>query len=176
MSWLYHESYRRKMVSIATSLKKAAQAEGYTCNDNIPMPIVRLNRWTLVIGILAGLALQWPLVTTALFLILLPAVIWGQRGSLIFKTGKRLIALGVLKSKDRDEDGEDRRLMRFNNSIAVTLLGLAQVAFLVGVPIVGWALSLLVVAAASAALMGFCLGCVLFYRFRVYRYRLFGTR
>jgi membrane associated rhomboid family serine protease len=162
-------------VSIATSLKKAAQAEGYTCNDNIPMPIVKLNRWTLVIGILAGLALQWPLVTTALFLILLPAVIFGQRGSLIFKTGKRLMALGLLSSK-AEEDGEDRRLMRFNNSIAVTLLGLAQVAFLLGVPVAGWALSLLVVAAASAALMGFCLGCVLFYRFRIYRYRLFGAR
>jgi hypothetical protein len=139
------------------------------------MPVVKLNRWTLVIGILVGMALQWPLVTTALFLILLPAVIWGQRGSLIFKTGKRLMALGVLKSSD-DEDGEDRRLMRFNNSIAVTLLGLAQVAFLLGVPVLGWAFSLLVVAAASAALMGFCLGCVLFYRFRVYKYRLFGAR
>jgi len=163
-------------VSIATSLKKAAQAEGYTCNDNIPMPIVRLNRWTLVIGILAGLVLQWPLVTTALFLILLPAVIFGQRGSLIFKTGKRLMALGLLRANDKDEDGEDRRLMRFNNSIAVTLLGLAQIAFLLGVPMAGWALSLLVVVAASAALMGFCLGCVLFYRFRIYRYRLFGAR
>jgi Domain of unknown function (DUF4395) len=161
-------------VSIATSLKKAAQAEGYTCNDNIPMPIVKLNRWTLVISILAGLALQWPLVTTALFLILLPAVIFGQRGSLIFKTGKRLMSLGLLSSND--EEGEDRRLMRFNNSIALTLLGLVQVAFLLGVPVVGWALSLMVVAAASAALMGFCLGCVLFYRFRVYRYRLFGAR
>ncbi len=162
-------------MSIITSLKSTAQAEGYTCNDNIPMPIVNLNRWTLVISILAGLILQWPLVTTALFVILLFAVTFGQRGSLIFQTGKRLIAFGVLKSNG-DEEGEDRKLMRFNNSIALTLLGLAQVAFLLGVPVVGWALSLLVVVAASAALMGFCLGCVLFYRFRVYRYRLFGAR
>jgi uncharacterized protein DUF4395 len=161
-------------VSIITSLKSTAQAEGYTCNDNIPMPIVNLNRWTLVTSILAGLVLQWPLVTTALFVILLFAVTFGQRGSLIFQTGKRLIALGVLKSTG--EEGEDRKLMRFNNSIALTLLGLAQVAFLLGVPIVGWALALMVVAAASAALMGFCLGCVLFYRFRIYRYRLFGAR
>src|SRR5258708_14769448 len=159
-------------MGIISSLKSTAQAEGYTCNDNIPMPIVRLNRWTLVISILAGLLLQWPLVTTALFLILLFAVVFGQRGSLIFKTGKQLMALGVLKSND-DEEGEDRRLMRFNNSIALALLGLAQLAFLTGVPVVGWALSLLVVVAASASLMDFCLGCVLFYRFRVYRYRLF---
>lgn len=161
-------------MSITTSLKRAAQVEGYTCDDNIPMPVVKLNRLTLVTGILAGLALQWPLVTTALFLILLPAVIFGQRGSLIFKTGKRLMAAGLLHSKD--EDGEDRRLMRFNNAIATTLLGLAQAAFLLNVPVVGWALALVVVAAATAALLGFCLGCVLFYRFRIYRYRLFGAR
>lgn len=162
------------MVSIIKSLKRTAQAEGYSCNDNTPNPIVNLNRWTIITSILAGLALQWPLVTTALFLILLAAVTFGQRGSLIFRTGKRLMALGVLRSTD--EEGEDRRLMRFNNSIAVTLLGLAQVAFLFGLPVVGWAFTLLLVVAATAALMGFCLGCVLFYRFRVYRYRLFGAR
>jgi hypothetical protein len=139
------------------------------------MPIVNLNRWTLVISIIAGVLLQWPLVTTALFVILLFAVTFGQRGSLIFRTGKKLIQLGILKNNEEDE-GEDRRLMRFNNAIALTLLGLAQIAFLLGVPVVGWTLSLLVVVAASAALMGFCLGCVLFYRFRVYRYRLFGAR
>jgi Domain of unknown function (DUF4395) len=161
-------------MSIITSLKSTAQAEGYTCNDNIPMPIVNLNRWTLVTSIIAAVLLQWPLVTTALFVILLFAVTFGQRGSLIFRTGKQLIQLGILKNNDNE--GEDRRLMRFNNSIALTLLGLAQVAFLTGVPVVGWALSLMVVVAASAALMGFCLGCVLFYRFRVYRYRLFCAR
>src|ERR1044072_4827842 len=91
------------------------------CSD-IPMPIVRLNRWTLLVGVLLGLALQQPLVTTLLFLILLPAVLYGQRRSLIFQAGKRLLA-----SRIEGAEGEDRRLMRFNNSIAVALLGLAQV-------------------------------------------------
>jgi len=158
---------------MSTSSIKRAAGEEQSCND-IPMPIVKLNRWTLIVGILVGFVFQWPLVTTALFLILLPAVIWGQRGSLIFKTGKRLMAAGLLGSNE--VEGEDRRLMRFNNAIATTLLGLAQVAFILGVAPVGWVLSLVVVAAATAALMGFCLGCVLFYRFRIYRYRLFGAR
>ena len=148
--------------------KETEEAE--LCND-IPMPIVRLNRWTLLGGILLGLALQQPPVTTFLFLILLPAVLYGQRYSLIFQVGKR-----VLASRLRGAEGEDRRLMRFNNSIAVMLLGLAQVAFLFGLPVLGWAFSLMVAAAASVALAGFCFGCFLFLRFRLYRYRLLGSR
>ncbi|MGN6813014.1 MAG: DUF4395 family protein, partial [Thermomicrobiales bacterium] len=61
------------------------------CTD-IPLPIVRLNRWTLFIGVLAGFVLQLPLITTALFLLLLPATLGGQRWSPIFQTGKRLFA------------------------------------------------------------------------------------
>lgn len=140
------------------------------CSD-IPEPIVRLNRWTLLSGITVGLIFQQPLVTTFLFLILVPAVLWGQRRSLIFQVGKRLLA-----SRIAGAHGEDRRLMRFNNSIAVILLGLAQVAFLLGVPVLGWAFSLMVAAAAAVALAGFCFGCYLFLRFKLYRYRLLGAR
>src|SRR5215212_5731483 len=116
------------------------------CSD-IPMPIVRLSRWTLLTGIVLGLVLQQPLITTFLFAILLPAVLYGQRGSLIFQVGKRLLA-----SRIAGAEGEDRRLMRFNNSIAMILLGLAQVAFLLGATVVGWVLALMVAAAAALAL------------------------
>jgi hypothetical protein len=135
------------------------------------MPIVRLNRWTLLIGILLGLLLQQPLFTTFLFVILLFAVLYGQRGSVIFQVGKRLLA-----SRIAGAEGEDRRLMRFNNTIAVVLLGAAQVAFLFGQPIAGWALALIVAAAAAVALAGFCFGCFLYLRFKLYRYRLLGSR
>ncbi|MGA7733549.1 MAG: DUF4395 domain-containing protein [Chloroflexia bacterium] len=151
-------------------MSKTETAETELCSD-IPMPIVRLNRWMLLSGILIGLVLQQPLITTFLFVILLFAVLYGQRGSLIFQVGKRLLA-----SRIAGAEGEDRRLMRFNNSIAVALLGAAQVAFLFGQPIVGWGLSLVVAAAAAVALAGFCFGCFLFLRFKLYRYRLLGSR
>jgi hypothetical protein len=152
-------------------MDKNKTEEAGLCSD-IPMPIVRLNRWTLLTGIVSGLLLQQPLITTFLFLILLPAVLYGQRRSLIFQVGKRLLASRIAAGTE----GEDRRLMRFNNSIAVVLLGLAQVAFLLGVPVIGWALSLMVAVAAAVALAGFCLGCFLFLRFRLYRSRLLGFR
>ena len=101
------------------------------CVD-IPMPIVTLNRWTLVLGILGGLALRQPLVTSGLFLILTAAVVGGQRWSLIFRLGSRLFA-----ARNATAPREDRGLMRFNNSIAVTMLGAAQIAFLAGAQTLG---------------------------------------
>lgn len=140
------------------------------CLD-IPMPIVKLNRWTLVGGIGLGLLLQQPLFTTTLFLLLLPAVLIGQRASLIFQVGKRLPA-----AQNADAPREDRRLMRFNNSIALILLGLAQVAFLLGAPLIGWALAAMVAVAAGVALAGFCVGCFLYYQLKLNRYRLGRSR
>ncbi len=141
-----------------------------SCLD-IPLPIVKLNRWTLLIGVLSGLVLQQPLITTALFAILLPATLFGQRGSLIFKLGQRLFARQNLTAPK-----EDRRLQRFNNSIATILLGAAQIAFILGLNILGWMLAGMVAVAAGVALAGFCVGCFLYFQFRLNRYRLLGNR
>lgn len=137
--------------------------------DDVPMPIVTLNRSTLVIGVVLGFVFQQPLLTTLLFLILLPAVILGQRGSLIAWLRRRLFARQILTA-----EREDRRLMRFNNTIALVLLGGAQCAFLAGLPLLGWVLAGAVALAASVALAGFCVGCFLYYQFRLQRYNLFG--
>jgi len=139
------------------------------CRD-VPLPIVKLNRWTLALGITVSWFLGWPLVTTALFVVLVLAVLLGQQYSLIFQIGRRLFASKLALAAQ-----EDWRLQRFNNSIAVVLLGLAQVAFLFGSATAGWVLSLMVAIAASVALAGFCLGCFLYYQFNLNRYRLFGS-
>lgn len=139
--------------------------------DGMPMPIVKLNRWILVTGILAGLIMQQALFTTALFLLLLPTIIFGRRGSLVAKIGRRLFAKQIPTA-----ECEDLRLTRFNNTIALVLLGAAQVAFLCGAPILGWILSLMVAVAAGIALAGFCVGCFLYFQYKMLRYRLFGGR
>jgi hypothetical protein len=141
----------------------------FECKDGIPMPIVKLNRWVIVVGVLVGLLMQQPLITTALFVVLLLAVLFGPRGSLVFRAGSILFAKQNLTA-----EREDRRLMKFNNTIAVVLFGLAQVFFLIGLPTVGWAFSIMVAVAASIALAGFCIGCFLFFQFKVQKTRLFG--
>jgi hypothetical protein len=135
----------------------------------IPLPIVKFNRWILLTGIVAAILVQQPLITTILFLLLLPAVIFGRKGSPIFLVGARLFA-----ERNRTASTEDAGLMRFNNSIALILLGVAQLAFIVGQPIAGWIISGVVAIAAAIALSGFCFGCFLYYQFNLQRYRLFG--
>jgi hypothetical protein len=137
--------------------------------NGIPMPIVSLNRVVLLAGIAAAAILQQPLITTALFLLILPAVLWGQKASLVYFVGSRLF-----EKQNRTATSESPKLMRFNNSIAVILLGLAQIAFILNGALVGWILSGIVALAALVALCGFCFGCFLFYQFNLQRYRLFG--
>jgi hypothetical protein len=138
--------------------------------DDIPLPIVRLNRWTIAIAVAAGLALRAPWITTGIFLVVAPAALWGSRASLIYALGCRIYARANLTAPT-----EDRRLMRFNNALAASMLGAGQIAFLLHQPIAGWALCIATAVAALVALAGFCFGCFLFYRFKLARYRLFGT-
>ncbi len=133
------------------------------CATGIPLPIVRLNRAVIVTGVIAAIVLQQPWITTLLFALILPAALFGRRASLIFKAGSRLLA--------RQIDGaqtEDTGLMRFNNSIAAALLGGAQLAFLAGLPVLGYGLAAAVGTAALVALLGFCLGCFLYFQFRLH--------
>jgi len=124
----------------------------------IPAPIVKLNRWTLVIGISTAFVLQQPLITTLLLLVVASAALFGRRGILIFAAGSRLFKrqnAAALAAEQYD----DRRVMRFNNAVAAIMLGGAQIAFLFGASIVGWGLALAVATAAAVALAGFCVGC-----------------
>jgi hypothetical protein len=151
-------------------MSDASADSSVNCTSLIPLPIVRLNRLTLLFGVIVAYALHAPAITTALFVIVALAASFGRRASLIYRVGT------VVLRPDRNRpDGEDPRLMRFNNTIAASLLGAAQIAFLAHVPIVGWAFAGIVALAAAVALAGFCFGCYLYYQFRLNRYRLFGS-
>jgi hypothetical protein len=136
----------------------------------IPLPIVALNRWMLVTGVGIALVLQQPWIIGLLFLVLLSAVTLGPKGSLPFQAGTRLLANRVQRARKHGQV-EDRRLMRFNNSVALVLFGSALVAFGLGYPLAGWVLSAMVLLAAAIALAGFCIGCFLFYRLRMMQFR-----
>jgi hypothetical protein len=140
------------------------------CVDGIPLPIVRLNRIVIVTGVALALLLQQPLIIALLFLIIAPAAMFGRRASLIFKVGSRLFA-----RQNATAEKEDFRMQRFNNIIAAIMLGGAVLAFALGAPILGWALSVGVAAAALVALLGFCVGCFLYLQFKLGKRRFFAA-
>ncbi|MEZ4524455.1 MAG: DUF4395 domain-containing protein [Desulfobacterales bacterium] len=137
--------------------------------DGIPMPIVTVNRWMLLFGILLGLFTLQPWITTLLFFILLAAVLGGPKFSLPVLIGQKFFADQIPAAEK-----EDFRLARFNNTIALSLLGLAQICFLFSLPFLGWMFSLMVALAAGIAIGGFCVGCFLYFQFKMLRYRLLG--
>jgi len=111
-----------------------------------------------LLGVILAYVLHAPLITTALFLVVLLAVAFGRRASLIYRIGTL-----VLKSSVSTSEGEDPRLMRFNNALAATFLGVAQLAFVLHAPLIAWIVAGLAALAATVALAGFCFGCFLLY-------------
>ena len=138
---------------------------------DIPVPIVNFGRWVNLIFLLAGLLTMQPWLTTALFVILLPGYILGGNWNFIGTIGKKLLA-----SKLKGSLYEDRKLIKFNNMLLMVMLFLAQIAFLVPNPIIGWGISVMAIAANGLALAGYCVGCVIYYKFRLYRYMIFGEK
>ena len=143
---------------------------GDDCRALIPLPIVRLNRVTIVVGVVLAYVLHAPLITTALFVIVALAAALGRRASLIYQVGTR-----VLPTAGGGPEGEEPSLLRFNNALAALFLGVAQLAFALHAPLVGWIFAGFTALAAVVALAGFCFGCYLFYQFKLNRSRLFGS-
>ena len=139
-----------------------------TCDDGIPYPIVAVNRGIIVGGVLLALWSDQPLITTLVLALLLPAALFGRKASPIFRIGSILFREAISHAPT-----EDQRVQRFNNIIAVVMLGAAQIAFVLGAAWLGWVFAVAVAFAALVALCGFCVGCFLYFQFRINRSRLF---
>jgi hypothetical protein len=138
--------------------------------DGVPLPIVTLNRWLFTVGPLLGFVLDVPLITTLLLIIDLMPLLFGRAWSVTGWVGQLLFA-GRLSSAEL----EDGRVITFNRMLVVMLLVGAQVAFWCNAPVVGWFMALMVASANGLALAGFCVGCFLYYNFKIYRFRFFGA-
>ncbi len=148
----------------------ASEGNNYTPQPNdIPVPIVTFSRWLYALTLGGAFVVQQPLITTALLLIVLVSVFGGKRWNLISRIGRILFSKQIAVGKR-----EDYRLIRFNNLIVVALLVIAQVGFVVNASAVAWVSVIAIVVASSLALAGFCVGCVLYYQFKLQRFRLLG--
>ncbi len=121
------------------------------------------NQTLLVVGVLLSL-----LMGRAEGIYLLAALMASQHLGLdlmvALKRGLRIPARPV---------DEDPRPHRFARSVGAVFLIAASLAFLLGAPLLGWGLALVVALLAFINLaFGFCLGCFMYYQFRLLRHRL----
>jgi hypothetical protein len=137
---------------------------------DVPVPVLTFTRWVYFIILASGILLQKPWETTLLLFLLLPVILLGKKWNLIGRFGKMLLA-----SKIPGSLYEDRRLIQFNNTLLVIMLAFAQIAFVTGNNIVGWVITSMAIAATGLALAGYCVGCFLYYKFKLYKYRFLAN-
>jgi len=129
---------------------------------NIPKPLVQLNQTFIVTTVLLSLIIsQW--------LLIVPFTI----GVVTLITKKNpLIQVGrnFLKKPVKDYEMEDRDQQMFNQWIATVCIGLSFFFFQLGFYILSLSLSVLVILAAGLALMGYCIGCTIRYRLKMWKY------
>jgi len=128
----------------------------------IPKPLVQTNQAFIVITVVMALLLHpaillFPFVVGAYTLITKknPVILWSRR---------------FLKKPAASYLQEDRDQQLFNQWIATICIGLALVFFSVGLPLLGFAFSVMVIIAAGVALMGYCIGCTIRYRYMMWKH------
>jgi hypothetical protein len=134
--------------------------------DGVPVPVVTFSRWIYTITLVLSLAFQFQYGITILLILLVPGLLFGRKWNFIGRAGK-----GLLSKRLPGSEIEDARLLQFNNWLLVIMLLAAQIAFLAGFRIAAWAIVIAIIGVTGVALSGFCVGCFLYYHFKLYRYR-----
>ncbi len=129
----------------------------------IPKPLVQTNQIFIVLSVLLGLY-------TSYWVLLFPFII----GIITLITKKNLVMrIGRLFLKKSHDQYvlEDRNQQLFNQWIATIFLGLSVFCFYINYSLLGYLFSVMVVLAAGVAILGFCIGCTIRYRYLMWRHK-----
>ncbi|TJY42047.1 DUF4395 domain-containing protein [Cohnella pontilimi] len=128
------------------------------------MRYVKANQTGIVLFVIASM-LTTPWVLFALWLIQLVGLASGGRLNLFVRAAKPFLPR---------EGGETQaaELTRFNNTLAVIFLTLSLLSFALGWSIGGYVFTAMMLAAAGAALLGYCIGCTIYFQYKQLRHKL----
>jgi hypothetical protein len=129
----------------------------------IPRPLVRTNQWFIVITSLAGLFIN-PLILLLPFLVGVTTLIMKKNPIILFS--KRF-----LRRPMKDYVMEDRDQQLFNQWMATICLGLSLLFFLFHLNVLAIIFSVMVILAAGIAIMGYCIGCTIRFRYKMWKYK-----
>ncbi|CAH1195534.1 hypothetical protein PAECIP111893_00712 [Paenibacillus plantiphilus] len=128
----------------------------------VPMRYVKANQTGIVLFVILSFLFQQPWILAALWIIQAAGLVSEGKLNLFVVTAKL-----ILKGKGTETQAAE--LQRFNNTLAVIFLTLALISFAFGWQIIGYAFSAMLLLAASAALLGYCIGCTLYFWFKQIR-------
>ncbi|MBO2536223.1 DUF4395 domain-containing protein [Rummeliibacillus suwonensis] len=131
----------------------------------IPRPLVRVNQWIILLSTIATWVFQQPLI------LLIPLIANLMGLFFNFNPFMKLARL-FLKKKPSEYIPEDVVQQKFNSCIAITCLLLGFIGFELDKPVMGYIFTIMVAAASGIAILGFCIGCFIFFQLKQLRYKL----
>lgn len=126
------------------------------------MRYVKANQVGIVLFVLLSFVFNPLVVLGALWSIQVVGLASGGKLNLFVQIGKV-----VLTGKGTEMQAVE--LQRFNNILAVLFLSLALISFSLGWTVAGYLFAVMLLAAASAALVGYCVGCTVYFWYKQLR-------
>lgn len=131
---------------------------------SIPRPLVRVNQWTIFLSVV----LTW--LTSEAWILAIPLVA-NLLGILFnFNPVMKLARIFLIK-EGKKYVPEDVSQQKFNSGIASFCLLGGLVSFLAGWNVLGYVFTVMVAVASFVAILGFCVGCFIFYQLKQWQYR-----
>ncbi|MEC5423987.1 DUF4395 domain-containing protein [Virgibacillus sp. C22-A2] len=130
---------------------------------SIPKPLVQVNQSFIVISVLLALLIH-PAILLIPFAIGVYTLLTKKNPVIHFS--KRFLKKPFDSYKQEDKDQQ-----LFNQWIATICIGLSLLFFSINLSILGYVFSGMVVVASGVALMGYCIGCTIRYRYMMWRYK-----
>lgn len=131
---------------------------------SIPRPLVRVNQWTIFLSVV----LTW--ITGATWILLIP-LIANLLGILFNFNPIMKLARFVVIKEGKQYIPEDVTQQKFNSCIASFCLLGGFMSFTAGWQVAGYAFTIMVALASFIAILGFCIGCFIFYQIKQFKYR-----
>ncbi|WP_145326203.1 DUF4395 domain-containing protein [Paenibacillus xylanexedens] len=128
----------------------------------VPMRYVKANQVGIVLFVLLSFVFNPIVVLGALWSIQVVGLASSGKLNLFVQIGK-----AVLTGEGTETQAVE--LQRFNNVLAVLFLSLALISFSLGWVAAGYVFSVMLLAAASAALLGYCVGCTVYFWYKQLR-------
>lgn len=127
----------------------------------IPMRLIKSNQVGIVLFVVLAILLQQPLFIYALLIIQLVPLLFTSKYNLFIWVG-RLIFKKSLPGKET----QAVELARFNQTIAVLLLAASSLFFILGWYLAAYIAAGFVAIAATVAILGYCIGCTLYFQYK----------
>lgn len=131
---------------------------------SIPRPLVRVNQWTIFLSVI----LTW--ITQETWILAIPLVANLLGIAFNFNPIMKL-ARFIIIQEEKQYIPEDVTQQKFNACIASFCLLGGFISFIAGWTVVGYVFTIMVALASFIAILGFCIGCFIFFQIKQYKYR-----